>query len=326
MPITLALDGAALEKLISAAVAAPSIHNTQPWRFRLQPDISTLEVRAARERGLPAADPQGRAMHISVGATVLNLRVAAWHLGWEPTVGLLPDPAEPDLFAAVGLDTPAAVRAPGTEQLYEAIWHRHSVRTPFTGAPIPPVVLDELVAAARTEGAVLHRPGHEETDRLLEVTAEAERRTTADEAQRTESRRWIRSGSVPPYGIPARALGPQDRAGHLPMRDFAALRATGHRAPATFEREPCMVVLVTESDRPEDWLRAGLALEHVLLTATVHGVRASLLHQAMEWSHLRWAAGEPHQSAGHVQMLIRLGYGPEGAPTPRLAVEEVLDP
>lgn len=326
MPITLALDGAALEKLISAAVAAPSIHNTQPWRFRLQPDISTLEVRAARERGLPEADPLGRAMHISVGAAVLNLRVAAWHLGWEPAVGLLPDPADPDLFAAVGLDTPAVVRSPGTEHLYEAIWHRHSVRTPFTGAPIPPVVLDELVAAARTEGAVLHRPGHEETDRLLEVTAEAERRNAADEAQRTESRRWIRSGSVPPYGIPARALGPQDRAGHLPMRDFAALRATDHRAPATFEREPCMVVLVTEGDRPEDWLRAGLALEHVLLTATVHGVRASLLHQAMEWSHLRWAAGEPNQSAGHVQMLIRLGYGPEGAPTPRLAVEEVLDP
>lgn len=56
---TPALDAAALEKLVSAAVAAPSIHNTQPWHFRLEPDTSLLEVRAARERAVPAADPRG---------------------------------------------------------------------------------------------------------------------------------------------------------------------------------------------------------------------------------------------------------------------------
>ncbi|MGW6915277.1 Acg family FMN-binding oxidoreductase [Kitasatospora sp. NPDC054939] len=325
MAMTLALDGTALEKLISAAVAAPSIHNSQPWRFRLRPETATLEVRAARERALPAADPQGRAMHISVGAAVLNLRVAARHLGWEPRVRLLPDPGEPDLFAAVGLDTPAAVRLPGTEELHEAIRRRHSVRTPFTGDPVQPFVLDELATAARAEGAVLHVPGPEETARLLGLTAEAERRNTTDEAQRTESRRWIRTGNVPPYGIPERALGPRDRTGHLPMRDFTALHPAEHRASATFERRPCLAVLATARDRPEDWLRAGLALEHVLLAATVRGVRASLLHQAMEWSHLRWAAREPHERPEHVQMLLRLGYGPEGTPTPRMAVRDVLE-
>ncbi|MFB7617931.1 Acg family FMN-binding oxidoreductase [Kitasatospora sp. NPDC056181] len=322
---TLTLDAAALEKLVSAAVAAPSLHNSQPWRFRLQPETSTLEVRAARERAVPAADPQGRALHISVGAALLNLRVAARHLGWAPDVRLLPDPAEPDLFAAVRLDAPAPVRLPGTDQLYEAVWHRHTIRTPFTEDPVPPVVLDELVTVARAEDAVLYFPGHDETDRLLELTAEAERRNTTDQAQLTESRHWIRSGDAVPYGIPATALGPQDRAGRLPMRDFAAIRPAEHRTPATFEREPRIAVLATDRDEPADWLRAGLALEHVLLTATVHGVRASLLHQAMEWPYLRWAAREPHLRPGHVQMLIRLGYGPEGAPTPRLATADVLE-
>ncbi|MEU1423972.1 nitroreductase family protein [Kitasatospora sp. NPDC005751] len=323
---TLALDAAALEKLVSAAVAAPSIHNSQPWHFRLQPETSLLEVRAVRERAVPAADPQGRAMHVSVGAAVLNLRVAARYLGWAPEVRLLPDPGEPDLFATVRLDESSPVDLPGTDELYEAIWHRHSIRTPFTGDPVPPGVLDELVAVAGAESAVLHLPGHDETARLLELTAEAERRNTTDEAARTESRQWIRSGELPAVGIPVRALGPQDRAGRLPMRDFAALRAGEHQAPATFEREPLIAVLATRGDHPEDWLRAGLALEHVLLTATVHGVRASLLHQAMEWPNLRWEAREPHERPGHVQMLIRLGYGPEGAPTPRLPAEDVLDP
>ncbi|MFD0279433.1 Acg family FMN-binding oxidoreductase [Kitasatospora sp. NPDC127111] len=323
---TLALDAATLEKLVSAAVAAPSIHNSQPWRFRLQPDTSTLEVRADRTRAVPAADPQGRALHVSVGAAVLNLRVAARHLGWAPEVRLLPDPAEPDLFATVRLDAPAPARAPGTDRLYEAIWHRHSIRTPFTGESVPRAVLDELAAAARGEDAELHLPGPEETSRLLHLTAEAERRNTTDQAQRDESRGWIRTGGVPAYGIPASALGPQDRAGRLPMRDFAAIRSAEHQAPAAFEPEPCIAVLATRHDTPADWLRAGLALEHVLLAATVHLVRASLLHQAMEWPHLRWAAREPHEHPGHVQMLIRLGYGPEGAPTPRLAATDVMEP
>ncbi|MEU8514677.1 nitroreductase family protein [Kitasatospora sp. NPDC048722] len=323
---TLTLDAAALEKLVSAAVAAPSIHNSQPWRFRLEPATSTVEVRADRTRAVPAADPQGRALHISVGAAVLNLRVAARHLGWAPEVRLLPDPAEPDLFAAVGLDAAAAAPAPGNERLYEAIWRRHSSRAPFTGEAVPTGVLDELVTAAHAEGGGLHLPDHTETARLLRLTAEAERRNTTDEAQRTESRSWIRSGEVPSYGIPVGALGPQDLAGRLPMRDFSAIHAAEHQVPALFEHEPRIAVLGTDRDTPADWLRAGLALEHVLLTATVHGVRASLLHQVMEWPNLRWEARDPRDRPGFVQMLIRLGYGPEGAPTPRLAARDVVEP
>ncbi|MFJ9610414.1 Acg family FMN-binding oxidoreductase [Kitasatospora sp. NPDC101176] len=322
---TLAFDALTLEKLVSAAVAAPSIHNSQPWRFRLQPDTSTLEVWADRSRAVPAADPQGRALHISVGTAVLNLRIAARHLGWAPEVRLLPDPGEPELFATVRLDAPAAAGTRGIDKLYEAIWHRHSTRTPFTGKPVPQAVLDELATSARAEEALLHLPDHEETIRLLHLTAEAERRNTTEEAQRTESRSWIRTGEAPPYGIPVDALGPQDAVGHLPMRDYSAIHAAEHQAPATFEAEPRIAVLATEDDTPQDWLRAGLALEHVLLAATAHGVRASLLHQAMEWPNLRWEARDPRRGPGYVQILIRLGYGPEGAPTPRLAPGDVLD-
>ncbi|WP_322973421.1 hypothetical protein [Actinacidiphila soli] len=101
------LDAATLEKLISAGVAAPSIHNTQPWRFRLDPDTATLEVRAAAERGLRFTDPMGRALHVSVGAVLFNLRVAVAHFGWEPVVRLLPRPGEPELLASVRLAGPA---------------------------------------------------------------------------------------------------------------------------------------------------------------------------------------------------------------------------
>lgn len=322
---TIALDAATLEKLISAAVAAPSLHNSQPWHFRLRPETSTLEVRAARERAVPLTDPQGRALHISVGAAVLNLRTAARHLGWAPEVRLLPDAGEPDLLAVVGLDQPSSVPLASTSALHDAIWHRHTIRTPFSGDPIPPTVLDRLAEAARLEDALLLLPDHAERERLLRLTAEAERRSTTDPGRSAESRAWIQGPGTPAYGIPAAALGPQDAAGHLPMRDFAAIRPADHQPPAEFEPEPRLAVLATEHDRPVDWLRAGMALEHVLLLATVHGVRASLLHQALEWPSLRWEARDPESGPGHVQMLLRLGYGAEGAPTPRLPITDVLD-
>ncbi|MFF7633155.1 Acg family FMN-binding oxidoreductase [Kitasatospora sp. NPDC008050] len=323
--ITPALDAATLEKLISAAVAAPSIHNSQPWRFRLTPEAAAVEVRAARERALPAVDPEGRALYISVGAAVLNLRIAARALGWAPRVRLLPDPGEPDLLATVVLDQPAGATPAVSPELQDAIWRRHSLREPFTDQVVPNTVLAELAEAARGEQAWLDFPDSGERHRLLELTAEAERRSVTDPARRAESRSWIQGPGGGSYGIPPEALGPQDAAGRIPMRDYSGLRPAEHQAPATFEADPCLAVLSTLGDHPADWLRAGLALENVLLHATVHGVRATMLHQALEWSALRWEARDPERGPGVVQMLLRLGYGPEGARTPRLAVSEVLD-
>ncbi|MFF6961502.1 Acg family FMN-binding oxidoreductase [Streptomyces sp. NPDC008317] len=321
---TAPLDAETLEKLISAAGAAPSIHNTQPWRFRLDPDTSTLEVRAAVDRGLRHVDPMGRAVHLSVGAALFNLRVAVAHFGWDPVLRLLPDPAEPDLLASVRLAGPLPTGARRDRQdLYDAIWRRHSSRLPFSEQALPAQVLTELAEAADAEGARLVRPAAEETARLLEFTTEAERRGMSDSDRRAESRSWIREGSAD--GLPGRALGPQDSAGRLPLRDFSALRPENYQPSAAFERQPVIAVLSTCHDRPADWLRAGQALEHVLLVATAHTVRASLLHQALEWDDLRWLLRDPRGGMEHVQMLIRLGYGPEGPATPRRPVADVTD-
>lgn len=89
------------------------------------------------------------------------------------------------------------------------------------------------------------------------------------------------------------------------------------RLPALrFERHAQVALLWTSHDGRDDWLRAGQALERVLLTATVHGVRTSMLHQAMEWPDLREAMAGSRQRCSP-QLLIRFGYGPDGARTPR---------
>lgn len=322
MTTTAPPDTATLEKLISASVAAPSMYNTQPWRYRLDTATATVEIRAAAERALRHADPVGRALHVSVGAALFNLRVAAAHLGWEPVVRLLPRPGEPDLLAAVRL-AGQPLRGSHRPDLYEALWHRHSSRFPYSAHPLPTRLPAELTEAAHAEGVLLSFPGPSETTRLLRVTAEGERRNTHDQVRRAESRRWIREGTAD--GMPGSVLGPQDATGQLPMRDFAGLRPASGRPTAVFERRPVIAVLSTTHDRRADWLRAGQALEHVLLVATAEGVRASMLHQGLEYPDLRWALGDGRGRPRHVQMLIRLGYGPTGPATPRRPVRMVRD-
>lgn len=217
-------DAATVESLLAAAVAAPSIHNTQPWRFRLDPESQALEVHAAPTRTLPLADPVHRAQYLSVGAAVFNLRLAAVHQGWRPEVKLLPDPHRPGLLATVRLTGPLPEdEQPSEPGLYAAIARRHTSRMPFTGRPVPEPIVAEMTAAAQAAGARLHVPDIVGTRGLLRLTATAEARNHADPDRTAETRTWITAPDTDAsYGVPATALGPPDAAGRMPMRTSPA--------------------------------------------------------------------------------------------------------
>ncbi|WP_457030497.1 Acg family FMN-binding oxidoreductase [Kitasatospora sp. P5_F3] len=301
--------------LVAAAAAAPSIHNSQPWRFGSTQEAGVLAVHAAPERALPLTDPDTRALHISVGAALCNLKAAAIHLDREPVIRLLPHPDEPDLLATVrlaGRPRAGLLRRP---DLHQAIWRRRSSRLPFSLVPVPEAVLNELTEAARLEGAELHRPGPAERARLLGLTAVAESRNVLDPGRRAESLAWT-AGSGDTHGLPAYAFGPQDVTGRLPMRSFGG-QDQPPRDRAAFESDPQLLLLTTRHDRRADWLRAGQALQHVLLLLTLHGLRASMLHQALEWPDLRARTTTTDAGRCAPQMLLRIGYGPAGFPTPR---------
>ncbi|SEL51583.1 Acg family FMN-binding oxidoreductase [Streptacidiphilus jiangxiensis] len=312
-------------QLAAAGGAAPSLHNSQPWRFRATDDRAGLLVCVDRSRAVPATDPTGRALLVSVGAAVLNIRVAAAALGLATRLRLFPDPGQPDLAAELRFVPPGPGEHPSVDAaLHPAITERHSSRQPFTNRDVPERLVGELMAAADQEGVVLAVLEEAETRRVLELTTDAERRTAADIAREAELRSWVRLEAPASDGIPAAALGPLDRDARVPMRSFTGHPPTGVPASARFEPLPQLATFTTPHDDRSAWLRTGMALERVWLLATVNGVRASVLHQAVEWPDTRWQLRDPESGPGYVQIVLRLGFGPPGAETPRRPVAEIL--
>jgi len=315
------LPGQLITDVLEAATAAPSMHNTQPWRFRVRQQSQTIELRADPRRALRYGDQSGRAVHIACGAALFNMRLAAAVAGRHPVVQLLPDPQQPLLLATVRLAAPHRVQ-PQERDLHAAIARRHTNRRPFSDRRVPPGVLAELAEAARLEGAILHILDQQETVRVLELAQQAERKMTADPAYRAELADWT-GGVRGTDGVPGTALGPRSPDSPTPVRDFTAGRPA---APdyEWFEQTPQLAVLSMHFGGRVDWLRAGQALQRVLLTATGRGIAASPLTQPLETADA-WQVRDPRTSSEQPQMILRIGYGLPVPPTPRRPVSDVLD-
>ena len=234
---------------------------------------------------------------------------------------LLPDPDQPLLLAVVRLAGPRQAR-PDERELHAAVTRRHTNRGPFSGRSVPPGILAELTDAGRVEGCILHLLDREETARVLYLARDAERDLLADPGYRAELARWA-GGPRDRDGMPDSALAPRSPDCPAPVREFAPGRPapTGY---AWFEEHPQLAVLSTTSGGKADWLRAGQALQRVLLTATSRGLSASPLTQPLETTDA-WLVRDPRSGHEEPQMILRIGYGLPVSSSPRRPVAEVLD-
>jgi nitroreductase len=296
-----------VRRLLVAAGEAPSVQNTQPWRFRVV-GREVVELSADPGRRLTVSDPRGRSLYVSCGAALFNLRLAIRWAGYRPLVVLRSDTdTEPRPIAVVSM-AETGPPGPWERRLYEAIPARRTNREPYDGAPVPPAVLAELKIAASREGASLVPLSAPAVTEMLEYAAMAEDELALDPLYLDELNRW---------GLPAFVRGP------APEGDPPLTRRFGDRGRvAAFEPRPWLAVLATTGDRPADWLRAGQALQRVLLTATVHGLSASFLNQPLDLRDMRRRT-DPRHRRGHPQMIIRLGYGPAVPRAPRRPAAEL---
>lgn len=307
--------------LVETAARAPSVHNTQPWKFRILGNA--VELSADPGRKLHYQDPVGRELMISCGAALFGLRLGFRRLGFVPYTELLPDPARPWLAARI---EPVSF-APLTRQeaeLLAAVPHRHTHR----GAFVPGEVAPRLRAAMRDDAAA---EGSQlvliDDDRQVATLTEHVRAAAADQQSSAEVRAELRAWALPAGsdrrdGVPASARirpgwEPVER-GRLPQRDFGEpgidlTDRTAQSATAVLTT----AVLTTAGDTVADWLRAGQALDRLLLHAASRWVFASLQSQPLEVPRHRAQIRTQLGLSGYPQMILQFGRANMAAPTAR---------
>lgn len=315
----------AVEGLVTLASRAPSVHNTQPWQFRYADE--SVELRVDPARRLRVADPAGRELVISCGAALRNLELAVRGLGLKPLVRLLPDRNDRHLLATVR-GRPGPPPSALESRLLSAIMRRHSHRGRFAATAPPPVLLGELRQAATANGArlaIVEEGPCAELIVELAWSADAEQR--ADSGVAAEALSWATRPDVDRRdGVPPRAYPRQPTArtaGALPGRDFAPGQRWG-KGELADPGGSVLAVLLTDGDRPADWLRAGRALQEVLLRAAAEWVFGSFATQPLELAQVRAALGVGCRLPGFPQMLFRLGCVSVTAQTPRRPIGDVL--
>ncbi|MFY1683132.1 Acg family FMN-binding oxidoreductase [Micromonospora sp.] len=303
---------------------APSVFNTQPWRWRVA--RGRLALHADPTRQLASTDPDGRLLTLSCGAVLHHARVALAAAGWRVEVDRLPDPADPGLLARLratgpgGLDVAAA-------RLTEAIPRRRTDRRAFGDRPVPDEVLTGLRAAVEAEGAHLHVVRTDQMPMLAVSTGRAADAELADPGYRGELHRWTHRSVGSGDGVPtSTAVRPAPR--RVPLRDYAPGDAAGLAAGADFDRGAAYVILFGDRDDPAGWLRGGEALSALLLTATAAGLSTAPISDTIELAWPRRMMRELLADVGEPYLVVRVGWGPPAAElpaAPRRPAAEVIE-
>ncbi|MPZ79026.1 MAG: NAD(P)H nitroreductase [Actinophytocola sp.] len=318
-------DHQTVHRAIALASRAPSVHNTQPWRWLL--GNHTLHLMADRTRHLPATDPDGRDLLISCGAMLHHLCVALAALGWGSKVHHIPNGGDPAHLAAVE----PHLRPPAEQDiaLAAAIPRRRTDRRRFSSWPVPPGHLELMAQRARQAGALLVPVTTDLRCQLTDAIAEATTRQESSPEYSSELALWSGRGSLAADGVLAGSTpGRSSIHGDTRMRTFPG--GILAEPPGEDQEDDAgeLLVLATRTDDPKSRLRAGEAASAVLLTATDLMLATCPLSQALEVADTR-AKIQEHVLGGAAvpQLILRVGWAPVAAEplprTPRRPMEEI---
>ena len=324
-PQTSAITRTVAMRVLATAGRAPSLHNSQPWRFCLVD--GALELRVDPGRAMSISDPTARELVISCGAALYNLRLALRSEALTASVALTPESREPLLLARV-----TAQAGPPTtldeSRLLKAVNRRHTHRHGFDGMPISAATLSALADDVTAECAELVWVDDPDVlTTLVELAVLADRLQVDDPSWQAEIAQWVDAGTGRRDGIPITSVPlvpPPRRTDRLPDRTFAPGRSPLQRRFRTGAAGR-VAVLVTANDLIRDWLSAGQALQRMLLRAADDWVFASFATAPLELPPLREALRDTLQLRGQPQMILELGHSRTAVATPRLPTDVQLD-
>ncbi|MGA6205533.1 Acg family FMN-binding oxidoreductase [Nocardia testacea] len=316
------LDRATLLAAMRVAARAPSVHNTQPWRWIYRDN--RLNLYRDDQRVLGTADPNGRQLVISCGTMLHHTRIAFAAVGWRTETVRLPDPSRPDHLATLTF-RPLPNAPTGLRNRPETIERRRTDRLPLRD----PGDLTGLVRSARLLS--------QRYEVMLDILDAATAGRLGAASEHVAALRhydipylaelyWWNGHEQIPDGVPAAALVSADEAARVPVgREFPS---SGHTSRRGDQQDRARLwVLATEDDSALAWLRTGEALSEILLECTAAGLATCPLTHITELPTTRRIASNAAGGHGTAQVIVRVGLAPdrEDHPqTPRRPVSDFL--
>ncbi|MGC2675832.1 MAG: NAD(P)H nitroreductase [Mycobacterium sp.] len=324
MPQTM-VDVEVISSALRLACRAPSVHNSQPWRW--VSENSVLHLFVDRRRRVDIADRSGREAIISCGAVLDHLRVAMVAAGWQADIARFPSPNDKDHVASVEF-SPLTFVTDIQRERAQAILQRRTDRLPLdrptyweTFEPVLRSSVDETVA-------MLDVLSDQMRPQLAQATQIGENLRREDASYQAELQWWTAPfalfGGVPPDALPSGS----ERQRVDVARDFGSRGHERRRREVAADWSK-VVVLSTAQDSRAEVLRCGEALSTVLLECTMAGMATCTLTHLIEFDESRDIVRSMVAEGGEPQVLIRVGIAPPmedlPAATPRRPLDDVLE-
>jgi hypothetical protein len=319
------LDAQRFRALVAEASLSPSVHNTQPTRWRLTPD-GRVQVLEDESRRLPVGDPDRRDLNVSHGSAVEGFCLAAGRRGLSVDVR----------HDGVGVAELTVRPDEVSDPLAASLTQRRTYRGKFEGGAGAPAALARLVQSE--DLIIVQTP--EAIAELARLYDEASLRWFRNASYRAELVSWMRLSRRHPFwsldglnaeamemsGIEAAGAGVVLRPGVFETLDHVGL-AGALVAEAAVVRSASAIVLFhrpaneTPFDTGRRFHRAWLGFTQVGLSAAPMAVLADDVG-ARERVKTNFNIGDDRR----LITAFRLGIAPDRdlAPKPRLGLDVLI--
>lgn len=327
------------KKALSFALLAPNPHNRQPWMVDLSAE-GEVTLHADLDKLLPETDPLNRQITVGLGCFLEVMRMAAAQDGYRIDLTLFPEGQNDSRLdtrpIAHAVFTKDASQKP--DPLFQHVMARRSNKEPFdTSRVVDPVALAQLsesIGHGVQFGGSVDAQDIAELRDLTHTALQIEVETPNTYQESVDLFRiGHREVNANPDGIDF--SGPLFESLHLTgmfTRETATdTSSTAYKAglDAVFANTDTAmghIWLVTEANTRVDQIITGQNWVRVNLATTALGLGLQPLSQVLqEYPEMDSAYHNIHNrlapNGGTVQMLGRIGYGPQVAPSPRWPLE-----
>ena len=309
--------------LLHFAVLAPSSHNSQPWKFRV--DENQIAVLPNPERLLDVADHDRRFLYIALGFALENILIAADYYNLETQVEYFPANMQ-SAAAKVSFKENPDPSQKSQKHLIFAIPQRRSNRNKYTQQMPNEEFLDQIKNSSTAEVEVTLVTERANKEKIADMLMQARLRAFDNKDFRAELANYKRNNLTrSSFGMPGFTMGfstPLSLVAPFLIRHVNVMKLIKKREEELLKKyTPVLAIISTKEDSNLAALKAGQTLARVTLEAERQKVQTAMSAVPLNPKELR---GIIHTTF-RPQLLLRMGYANQiPKHSPRFTVSEVL--